>query len=180
MVRLTTLVMVLALLGAVAGCGSVGHSAASSGPPYQYSAQQRTAVQSDCERAVREVGKEGLAGIAEHAAEECQCYMPLREAKAPATTTIAAGDVLSDPACVFNERTKATTQKYTPKEEAHRRNNLEAEEKAAHEEKALQNTSGARKACEEEKRTQEKLRYEHPGSPPEPQREAEYEKLCDQ
>jgi hypothetical protein len=176
--RLTTLAMVLGLLGGVAGCGSGGRSAASSGPPYHYSAQQRTAVQSECVSAVREVGKEGLVGIAEHAAEECQCYLPLREAKAPATKTIAAGDVLSDPACVFNERTKATTQKHTPEEEEHRRNNLEAEEKVAHEEKALQNTPGASKACEEEKRTQEKLRYEHPGSPPEPQREAEYEKLC--
>ena len=142
------------------------------------SAQQKTAVQSECERAVREVGKEGLVGIAEHAAEECQCYMPLREAKAPATVTIAAGDVLSDPACVFNERTKATTQEHTPEEEEHRRNNVEAEEKAVHEEGALANTPGARKACEDEKRVQEKLQYEHPGSPPEPQREGEYEKLC--
>lgn len=110
MKKLTTICVVLALLGVVAGCGSGGRSATSSGPPYKYSAQQRTAVQSKCERVVREVEKEGLVGIAEHATEECQCYMPLREAKVPATKTIAAGDVLSDPACVFNEGTKATTQ----------------------------------------------------------------------
>jgi hypothetical protein len=104
--------------------------------------------------------------------------MPLREAKAPAAEAIAAGDVLSDPACVFNEHTKVTTQEHTSQEEEHRRSNVEAEEKAAHEEEALANTPGARNACEEEKRVQEKLQYEHPGSPPEPQREAEYEKLC--
>jgi hypothetical protein len=63
--------------------------------------------------------------------------MTLREAKAPATGTIAPGDVLSDPACVFNERTKATTQEHAPQEEEHRRNNVEAEEKAAHEEEVL-------------------------------------------
>jgi hypothetical protein len=178
MKKLTTICVVLALLGGVAGCGGGGRSAGNSGPPYQYSAQERTAVQSECERAVREVGREGLVGIAAHAAEECRCYMPLREAKAPATGTIAAGDVLSDPACVFNERTKATTQEHSPQEEEHRKTNMEAEEKAAHEEEVLANTPGARNACEEEKRVQEKLQYEHPSSPPEPQREAEYEKLC--
>ena len=168
-----TICAALVLLAGVAGCGGGGSS-----PPYQYSTQQRAVVQSNCERAVREVGKEGLVGIAEHAAEECQCYMPLREAKAPSTRAIVAGDVLSDPACVFNERTKATTQEHTPQEEEHRRSNVEAEGKTAHEEEALESTPGARKACEEEKRTQEKLRYENPGSSPEPQREAEYEQLC--
>jgi len=66
-----------------------------------------------------------------------------------------------------------TTPGHTPEEEEHRRNNLKAEEKAANEEKALQNTPGTRNACEEEKRVQEKYRYEYPNQPPDPQREAE-------
>jgi len=126
-----TLAVVLVLLGGLAGCGS-------SGPPYQYSTQQRAAVQSDCERAVREVGKEGLVGVAEHAAEECQCYMPLRETKAPATKSIAAGDVLSDPACVFNEHSgerehTSEESEHTPEENARHRRSLESQ-KQAHEE----------------------------------------------
>jgi hypothetical protein len=73
---------------------------------------------------------------------------------------------------------KELTPAHTPVEEERRKDNLEAEGKAAHEEKALEHSPGASKACEEEKRTQEKLHYENPSSPPEPQREAEYEQLC--
>lgn len=84
---------------------------------------------------------------------------------------------LSEAACEGLREVPATSE-HTPEEQEKRRDNLGAEEKAAHEEEALEKTSGATKACEEEKRTQEKLRYENPNSPPEPQREAEYAQMC--
>lgn len=84
---------------------------------------------------------------------------------------------LSQAACSVLREVPATSE-HTPEEQEKRRDNLGAEEKAAHEEEALEKTSGAGKACEEERRTQEKLRYEYPNSPPEPQREAEYEQMC--
>lgn len=74
--------------------------------------------------------------------------------------------------------TRSGEREHTPEEEQKRRDNLDAEAKASHEEEALENSSGGRKACEEEKRTQEKLHYENPNAEPEPQREYEYEQLC--
>ena len=172
--RLTIFAMMLAPLGCVAGCGSGGSSSTSfvTAEHAWVACNQRQPVGSPedptcktlavkaCQAAKHEHVTGPGTGVACEVAEPCHgsdCYL------GPKSKT---------------EESTTPTQKHTPEEEEHRRNNLKAEEKTAHEEEALENTPGAKKACEEEKRTQEKLQYEHPGSPREPQRQAEYEKLC--
>ena len=164
--QLTTFAMVLAVLGGVTGCGG---SKPESALHKEYKRVRAGACRSavfntaHCGEAMQKVCETSVgSGSGEPAERHIYCEL--------------ASQVRAQ--VKKNEEAATPTQGHTPAEEEHRRNSLEAEEKAAHEEKALQDTSGARKACEEEKRTQEKLRYEHPGSPPEPQREAEYEKLC--
>jgi hypothetical protein len=167
--RLTILAIVLAALGCVAGCGG----SSSGGAPF----------------ATAEHAWEACKGGAALGHEDPACK-PLA-VKACQAETANASNKQADGglACEVAEgrysssqsqpdESTTPTQEHTPEEEEHRRNNLEAQEKTAHEEEALENSPGAKKACEEEKQTQEKLRYEHPGSQPEPQREAEYEKLC--
>lgn len=162
--------MVLASLGCLAGCG--GSSGNSSSASF----------------AAAEHAWEACKGGAAIGHEDPACKPLAVKACQAATATASDKQGHGGLACEVAEGRYSssqgqtgeatTTPGHTPEEEQHRKDNLEAEGKAAHEEEALQSTSGARKACEEEKRTQEKLRYEHPGSPPEPQREAEYEKLC--
>ncbi len=118
---------------------ATGGSPASTGPPYHYSTQQKAALQSQCEHALQGVAEEarqhaGAAepepsslAIGEHATNECQCYLPSREAKAPPDKTVAAGDVLSDPGCVFDASTKTTTPGHTPEEEAAHNKSLETD-----------------------------------------------------
>ncbi len=167
--RLAILAMVLAPLGCVVGCGGGSSSGASF--------------------ATAEHAWEVCKGGAALGHEDPACKPLAVKACQAATATASNKQAHGGLACEVAEGRYSSSQSqtdesttptpgHTPEEEEHRRNNLKAEEKTVHEEEALENSPGAKKTCEEEKRTQEKLRYEHPGSPPEPQREAEYEKLC--
>jgi hypothetical protein len=177
--RLTTLALVLASLGCLAGCGGGSSNSGSSG-----SASFATA----------EHAWEACKGGAAIGHEDPACKPLAVKACSAATATtsdkqghgglaceVAEGRYSSSQGESQGEAGGVTTpaQEHTTEEEQHRKDNLEAEGKATHEEEALQNSSGGKKACEEERRTQEKLKYEHPNSAPEPQREAEDEKLCD-
>jgi hypothetical protein len=164
--RLTTLGVVLAVLGGATGCGG---SKPESALHKEYKRVRAGACRSqafntaDCGEEMQKVCESSVgSGSGEPAERHIYCEL--------------ASQIRAQ--VKKNEETVALTKEHTPEEEEHRRSNLKAEEKTSHEEEALEKTPGAKKACEEEKRTQEKLRYEHPGSPPEPQREAEYEKLC--
>jgi len=164
--RLTILAMVLPL-GYVAGCGGSSSSASFATAEHAWEACKGGAA----------IGHEDPA-CKPLAVKACQAETATasnKQAHGGLACEVAEGRYSSSQGQAGES---TTTPGHTPEEEEHRRNNLKAEEKTAHEEEALEKTPGAKKACEEEKRTQEKLQYEHPGSPPEPQREAEYEKLC--
>jgi len=164
--RLTTPAIVLALLGALAGCGN----SAPSGPPYHYSAQRKDAVLAFCESYYPELAQdlkktaesgeysavfgtvratalaEQAAAIGQHVGEECQCYVAKVEAStAPDKPSGQSGAITECPRNVvgpisaFEQKAKA------------KRYQEEAKEEAAHVE---QQEEGAR-AVQEQKDQQE-------------------------
>ena len=170
--RLTILAMMLVPLGCIAGCGGSSSNSSSS-----------------ASFATAEHAWEACKGGAAIGHEDPACKPLAAKACQAETATASNKQAHGGLACEVAEGRYSSSQGqtdesttptagHTPEEEERRRNHLAAEEKAANEEKALENTPGATKACEEEKRVMEKYRYEYPNQPPEPEREAEYEKLC--
>jgi hypothetical protein len=170
MTKLTMICVALVLLGGVIGCGGSQHESAYRREAARFFASECRHTSLNTQHCGEEARKlcEQPIGSGPHEEEGRNAICKLASLISERVKHAEEG----------GDNTEALAKERTSQEEEHRRNNMEAEEKAAHEEGALANTPGARNACEEEKRAQEKLQYEHPGSPPEPQREAEYEKLC--
>jgi hypothetical protein len=169
MKTLTTTWLALALLGGVVGVAGCGNSKPESALHQEYKRVRAGACRSQvfntahCGEEMQKVCETSVgSGPGEPAERHIFCEL--------------ASQVRAQ--VKKNEEAATPTREHTPEEEEHRRNSLKAEEKAAHEEEALENAPGARNACAEEKRVQEKYRYEYPNQPPDQQREAEYEKLC--